>query len=365
MTDSKDRPAAVDLFCGVGGLSYGMQQAGVRIDAGIDIDPACQHPFEKNVGSLFHERDISGLDAAFVNSLFSGAPARILAGCAPCQPFSSYTGKRASRADEWELLSSFGRIAAELLPDVVTMENVPGLERRPVFGEFLSVLGEAGYQYSYSVVHCAEYGVPQARRRLVLLASRHGSIAMVPATHDRQRYVTARDIIGRCEDIGAGDTSVSDPLHKASGLSELNLERIRRSKPGGTWRDWDEDLRAECHVRASGRSFPSVYGRMRWDEPAPTITTQFHGYGSGRFGHPKQDRAISLREGALLQTFPEDYSFVPDGSAIPIAPLARLIGNAVPPRLGEAIGRSIVAHLAGVPGFSGCFLGGLAPSAAQ
>ena len=157
--------------------------------------------------------------------------------------------------------------------------------------------------------------------------------------------MTVRDAIQGLDGIEAGGASDSDPMHKSSKLSQMNLDRIRNSTPGGTWRDWDDSLRAACHSRESGRTYPSVYGRMEWDRPAPTITTQFHGFGNGRFGHPAQDRAISLREGALLQTFPKDYSFVPDGDPVCIASVARLIGNAVPVSLGEGIGRSIVAHL--------------------
>ena len=225
------------------------------------------------------------------------------------------------------------------------MENVPQLRERAVFDRFLAILDEAEYSITYAVVRCADYGVPQTRRRLVLLASRSGPIDLEPPTHGDGRYATARETIGHLEPIGAGGASTDDPLHVASGLSARNMERIQHSKPGGTWRDWNVDLRADCHLKDSGRTFPGVYGRMRWDKPAPTITTQFNGYGNGRFGHPQQDRAISLREGALLQTFPAEYSFVPDGAPVRIAQLARLIGNAVPVRLGEAIGRSIVAHL--------------------
>ena len=179
----------------------------------------------------------------------------------------------------------------------------------------------------------------------MLLASRLGDIELIPPTHTDGGFVTVRDAIQHLEGIEAGGTVSSDHLHKSSELSERNLERIRNSKPGGSWRDWDDTLRAACHAREAGRTYPSVYGRMQWEFPAPTITTQFHGFGNGRFGHPAQDRALSLREGALLQTFPEDYSFVPDGDAVLIGPVARLIGNAVPVRLGEAIGRSILGHL--------------------
>ena len=336
---------AVDLFCGAGGLSYGMQQAGIRVNAGIDIDAACTHPFESNVGATFHELDMSEVSPDFVESLFTGPSPTVLAGCVPCQPFSSYSNPSRSKRSEWELLSKFGEITTGLLPDIVTMENVPQLREREVFERFLTVLDEADYVTTHVVVRCAKYGVPQTRRRLVLLASRLGPIDLEPPTHSDGQYVTARETIEHLGPIEAGGTPGDDLLHISSGLSARNMERLRHSRPGGTWRDWSAELRADCHLKESGRTFPGVYGRMMWDEPAPTITTQFHGYGNGRFGHPEQDRAISLREGALLQTFPEEYSFVPGDSPVRIAPLARLIGNAVPVRLGEAIGRSIIAHL--------------------
>ena len=343
-------PVAVDLFCGAGGLSYGMQQAGITITGGIDIDPACRYPFEANVEAKFYEHDITELSPGFVASLFPVGHARVLAGCAPCQPFSTYTNGSSVRKRQWQPLDKFGEIVSELQPEVVTMENVPRLTRYSVFEDFLSVLRRAGYRYSHWVVRCTSYGVPQTRGRLVLLASRLSDIELVPPTRAEGEFPTVRDAIQHLNEIKAGETPTLDSLHKSSGLSERNLERIRNSRPGGTWRDWDDRLRAACHARDSGRTYPSVYGRMQWDQPAPTITTQFHGYGNGRFGHPDQDRAISLREGALLQTFPEDYSFVAEGQAVHIAPIARLIGNAVPVRLGEAIGRSIVAHLEDVNG---------------
>ena len=338
-------PVAVDLFCGAGGLSYGMQKAGIAICGGIDIDPACKHPFEANVKANFHKCDVSDLKPEFVTSLFPKGRTTVLAGCAPCQPFSTYTQGGNTPSSRWPLLDKFGDIVREVKPAIVTMENVPRLAKYPVFGRFLSVLSYGGYSCSYDIVRCADYGVPQTRVRLVLLASRLGEITLMPPTHADGQFATVEDAIRGLEEIEAGDTSDSDPLHKSSGLSETNLKRIRKSTPGGTWRDWDDALRTVCHARESGRTYSSVYGRMEWDKPSPTITTQFHGFGNGRFGHPKQDRAISLREGALLQTFPEDYSFVPESEAVRIATVGRLIGNAVPVKLGEAIGRSIMAHL--------------------
>ena len=336
---------AVDLFCGAGGLSYGMQQAGIAIAAGIDIDPACRHPFSANVQGSFHQKDVTTLTPGFVESLFTDSSIRVLAGCAPCQPFSSYTNKHIPREDEWQLLSKFGQLVSGIQPEIVTMENVPQVERRPVFQDFLAALDDSDYSYNYQVVQCTRYGVPQRRRRLVLLGSRLGSIDLIPPTYSESELPTAGATIRQLDEIRAGEVSASDPLHASSGLSERNLKRIQNSTPGGTWHDWEAELRAGCHTRPSGRTYPGVYGRMEWDKPAPTITTQFNAYGSGRFGHPEQDRGLSLREGALLQTFPGDYSFVPPGTPVRIAPLARLIGNAVPVKLGEAIGRSIVAHL--------------------
>ena len=336
-------PVAVDLFCGAGGLSYGMQRAGIHICAGIDIDPACRHPFEANVGAAFHEADAVEISPEFVGSLFPDGAPRVLAGCAPCQPFSSYN--RAQR-DGWGPLSKFGELVDHLRPDIVTMENVPGLTRYPVFEKYIWTLERAGYRHIWHrVVHCAEYGVPQTRKRLVLLASRHGDINLGPPTHRSGGFVTVRDAIRHTKQIGAGCASASDRLHRSSSLSDLNMRRVRASVPGGSWSDWRPSLRAACHTRESGRSYNNVYGRMSWDEPAPTITTEFFGFGSGRFGHPEQDRAISLREGALLQTFPPGYSFVPDGEDIYMNRIGRLIGNAVPVSLGAAIGRCIMKHV--------------------
>ena len=340
------QPVAVDLFCGAGGLSYGMKQAGIEIIAGIDIDPSCKHPFEANVKAPFHQIDVAKLQSDFVDTLFSETKHRILAGCAPCQPFSSYTNNRSAQQEEWKLLSKFGEIVADLKPEIVTMENVPRLEQHSLFDEFLDVLGGLYYKYNYYRVRCARYGVPQTRTRLVLLASKLGQIDLIPPTHSDDEIVTVQDAIQELDPLAAGDTSETDPLHRSSGLSDLNLDRIKSSRPGGSWLDWkDEELLAACHTKVTGRTYKSVYGRMQWDKPAPTITTQFYGYGNGRFGHPTQNRAISLREGALLQTFPLNYSFVPEGTVAHIAPIARLIGNAVPVQLGRAIGKSIVKHL--------------------
>ena len=344
--DKKLTPVVVDLFCGAGGLSYGMKTAGLKIAAGIDIDPACKHPFETNVGAPFFEMDVSKANAKWVASLYPEGSLKILAGCAPCQPFSSYSRRRVNGDESWVLLSKFSSLIRAIRPEVVTMENVPRLETHPKFQDFLRTLETSGYHSpDFGVVTCAKYGVPQTRRRLVLLASSISNIEMIRPTHECDEYPTVRGSIEGLENITAGQASRVDSLHVSSALSPTNLKRIRRSGQGGTWRDWPKSLRADCHKRSTGQTFSSVYGRMSWDALGPTITTQFNGFGNGRFGHPDQDRAISLREGALLQTFPNSYSFVPEGEGVQISRVARLIGNAVPVKLGEAIGSSIIEHL--------------------
>lgn len=335
--------AAVDLFCGVGGLTRGLEKAGIDVRVGVDIDPACEFPFTANNHAEFLLESVADISAAELIDAVQGAPFKLLAGCAPCQPFSTYQQKRGPSDGRWHLLEHFGRLAREIQPDLVTMENVPNLRKQCVFRYFVSELEGLGFHVSHQVVNCVDYGVPQQRQRLVLLASKLGPIELA-LPRSRQHLQTVREAIAELPPIDAGQVYDRDPLHQAADLSDLNLKRIRASKPGGSWRDWKSELIADCHKRSSGKSYPSVYGRMVWDEPAPTMTTQFYGFGNGRFGHPEQDRAISLREGAILQSFPKGYKFVPKGAPIYCKTIGRLIGNAVPVKLAEAIGKSLLAH---------------------
>lgn len=336
--------SCIDLFCGVGGLTHGFVKEGLPVAAGIDLDAACRYPYEQNNNTVFMERDVSQVSADDLVEFFGGAEVKVLAGCAPCQPFSTYSQRYdLDRNERWGLLYEFSRLAKGARPHVITMENVPSVQKHQVFGDFITELEKSGYHVWYSVVDSSHYGVPQARKRLVLLASLYGPIEMVQRTHERPK--TVRQAIGRLEPISAGGSSKDDGLHVAATLSELNLRRIRASKPGGSWRDWPKDLVAQCHREGSGRTYPSVYGRMEWDKPAPTMTTQCYGFGNGRFGHPEQDRAISLREAALLQGFPKHYKFLEKGSRIEFRTLGRMIGNAVPVGLGQAIAKSIKNHL--------------------
>jgi len=225
------------------------------------------------------------------------------------------------------------------------MENVPELDREKIFQAFVRQLEAQGYTVSHSRIFCPDYGVPQQRTRLVLLASLRGRLNLSLPTLSQENHPTVRSAISSLSPIQAGQVSRKDPLHRSSALTDINLKRIRNSRPGGCWRDWPLGLIAKCHNLESGKTYPGVYGRMEWDKPAPTITTQFFGYGNGRFGHPTQNRAISLREGAILQSFPADYIFHPQSTRVSFATLGRLIGNAVPVRLGEVIGEAILEHL--------------------
>ncbi|NEW97170.1 DNA cytosine methyltransferase [Rhodopseudomonas sp. BR0G17] len=336
--------AAVDLFCGAAGLSLGLTRSGVKVVAGIDLDPACRFPFEQNIAADFLQADISTLEAKAVDDLFGNAKIRVLAGCAPCQPFSGLTTKRRGTDERWELLLHFLRIAKETGPHVITVENVPRLSHLPLWGSFVEGLEQEGYHIAWEVLDASRYGVPQSRRRLVLLASKLGPIHLPEPTVRKLR--TVQDAIGTLPVIAAGLPNSADPLHTSRALTMRNLARIRNSQPAGTWRDWPKRMRVACHKADTGRTYPSVYGRMSWDKPSPTITTQFYGFGNGRFGHPVQDRAITLREGAILQSFPPSFKFVPDGRRINFREIGRLIGNAVPPALAEAIGQAIVRHVA-------------------
>lgn len=340
------RGSVADIFCGAGGLSHGFRLEGYKVVAGVDIDEACRHAFETNNEAPLIRKDIGDLACSEIADEFVRGEPAILVGCAPCQPFSRYSQRR--EYPRWSLLSDFSRIILEIRPDVVSMENVPRLEKfadGSVFERFVDSLKDGGYHVNWWNVFCPDYGVPQSRSRLVLLASRHGPMPELKKTHDPADYVTVRRAIGRLPKLAAGGVDPFDPLHRSCRLSSTNLRRIRASRPGGTWRDWPDPLISNCHRKASGKSYSSIYGRMSWSRVAPTVTTQFYGYGNGRFGHPEQDRALSLREGAVLQTFPQEYSFAAPEEKIHAKTLGRLIGNAVPVELGRAIARSISEHV--------------------
>lgn len=340
---------AVDLFCGAGGLTHGLMKAGIAVEAGIDVDPQCRFVYERNNPSVtFIERDVAEVDAQTVQACYRPKAIRLLAGCAPCQPFSKLTnGIQKHRS--WNLLDRFALLVEQLRPELVTMENVPELTKRGqvVFEHFCEVLRRADYYVAHEIVNCCDYRVPQARHRLVLLASQLGPL---PIPKGKARFPsqrkTVRKAIGKLPPLESGGQDPDDSLHVASLLSDLNLRRIRATPhDGGCRSEWPEELVLDCHRRKSGERYHSIYGRMWWDRPAPTMTTLCNGIGNGRFGHPEQDRAISLREAAILQSFPKWYEFWPEKQILNRKAVGRMIGNAVPPALAKALGEAILDHV--------------------
>ena len=234
----------VDLFCGTGGLSYGMKSCGLHIVSGFDIDPTCRFAYETNNEAQFNYKDIREVKGEEIKRLYAKRAIRVLAGCAPCQPFSPYAHTNKTKdPNKYDLLYEFGRLVKEVQPDIVTMENVPSIltfSLKPVFPNFVNILKEEGYNVYYQVVFCPDYGIPQTRKRLVLLASRLGAISLIARTHTPDNYKTVGDTIRDLEPIEAGGVSRTDPLHRCRSLSSTNLLRIQKTPYGGGWKDWPE-----------------------------------------------------------------------------------------------------------------------------
>lgn len=342
----------VDLFCGIGGLTHGLVLEGFDVVAGIDNDETCRYAFEKNNGSKFICKNIVDFTTDDLKKIYGDAEIKILVGCAPCQPFSTLNRNKSvykNADDNWKPLYRFMTLIKESSPHIVSMENVPDLsdeKKYPVFGEFIRTLASLGYSISYRKVDVSRYGVPQKRKRLVLLASLFGKIELVPETHNEKNLVTVKDAIKKLPPIDDGEIDQKDPFHRASKLSELNKKRIIATpKNGGSAKSWSRNLLPKCYKKESGKTFMcSVYGRMSWDKPSPTMTAHCISLGTGRYGHPHQNRAISLREAALFQSFPDYYEF-DEKDKISITRSAKHIGNAVPVILGRVIARSMESHL--------------------
>lgn len=335
---------AVDLFCGIGGLTYGLEKSKIKVIAGIDLDKSCKFAYEKNNNTEFIHKDITRITGNDIIPFYNNSDIKILVGCTPCQPFSQYQKEKSDRKKhkDWGLLYEFLRLIKEIKPDIISMENVPNLLKEEVFKDFIKGLKEEKYFITYRIQNAYDCGVPQNRNRLILLASKLGSIDFIEKGYEK---INLKKAIGNLEAITAGiKNNPKDFIHVSSKLTEINMKRIKKSIPGGTWDNWPEKLLPNCYKKESGKTYKSVYGRMDWDKPSPTLTTQFYNYGTGRYGHPEQNRAISLREGAIIQSFPLEYIFT-ENTNYKFTEIARQIGNAVPPKLGEFIGESIIKHL--------------------
>ena len=336
---------AIDLFCGAGGLTRGMLDAGVDVIGGFDIATDAQYAYEHNnirsngQSCRYFNQDVSTLTSEQISKLVGSRRNKtlLMAGCAPCQPFSAQNRNKRRQDIRRNLLLQFARLIRECKPDLVFMENVPGLPALApqVFNQFLESLKETGLKnIDYGVVNAKDYGVPQNRRRFVLLASAQSSVSIPSPLYAPDKYKTVKEAISSFPAIQAGQSNDSFPNHRCAGLSETNLLRLKFIKHNR--KELPPNLILECHK--SNTSHSDTYGRMSWNKPAPTLTTKFFSISNGRYAHPQQNRAISLREGAALQSFPDNYTFAGSMQSI-----ARQIGNAVPPLLAKHIIKTLLS----------------------
>jgi len=335
---------AVDFFCSAGGVTCGFRQAGVEVLGGIDIDQTCQKTYEKNNNAKFLPADISDLSKEDVRKAFGiwkNQRNLIFVGCSPCQYYSNIKTNKNKSQETRLLLEDFQEFVEYFRPGYIFIENVPGLDKDPKspLGKFKAFLDENKYVFAEGVLNAKYYGVPQNRRRYVLIATRLRKKIELPMPN-KENIKTVEEVIGNTivfKPIEAGHQDKTDFKHSSARLSKLNMERILSTDhDGGDRRGWPKKLQPDCYKDHDGHY--DVYGRMFWEKPAPTITTRFVSYSNGRYGHPVQNRAISLREGAALQSFPLDYKFYSDSQGT----IAKMIGNAVPPELAKQIALKIL-----------------------
>jgi DNA (cytosine-5)-methyltransferase 1 len=345
---------ALDVFCGAGGVTCGLRRAGIRVAVGVEKNEDCRLTYtQNNPSSMFLSQDVKQLSSrklfSCLRSLDRG-DFLLLAACAPCQPFSSQTKNRDQRLDR-AVLRQVERLVREIRPNFLFIENVPGLRQVPGFSAFrrlLRALKVLRYKTKYQVVDAAWYGVPQRRKRLVLTASLHGQAPWPAQSHGDEvglkPFATVRDAISKYPPLSSGEEHPLVPNHIASQLAAHNLARLCATPgDGGSRTDWPSQMVLNCHKRHDGH--PDVYGRLRWDSPAPTLTTKCTSLSNGRYGHPEQQRAISAREAAALQGFDDSYIF--HGG---LREITRQIGNAVPPMLAQTFGEEFAEQAARLDG---------------
>ncbi|MFC1985737.1 DNA cytosine methyltransferase [Chloroflexota bacterium] len=339
-----------DFFSGCGGTCQGFQDAGMVIMSAIDNDNDSQATFHHNFpNSSLHSHNIEDIaveDLQLLVNQCEGHPI-LFSVSAPCQPYTNQKTNKALNDPRLNLLDEFTRFAEHYLPDYVFLENVPGLQRitsedNP-FNRLLTMLENNGYESNYDIIRARDYGVPQRRKRLVLIASRHGVIHFPPKTHgpntEHEEYSKVVEWMSDLPSIEAGTSDSTVPNHIAAALTPINYRRIvNTSINGGGRGDWPDELKLTCHSNGY-KGHTDVYGRMSWDSTASCLTTRCTSISNGRFGHPEQNRAISAREAACLQTFPRDFVFFGG-----ITSMARQIGNAVPPLLAQRFGEAFNNH---------------------
>lgn len=343
---TRDSLVAIDLFSGGGGLTLGLKQAGFVVSAAVEYDKHASATYAANhPETILYTKDIREVSGKELLATSPTGKIDLIAACPPCQSFSSLTSKYKKKDDRDELINEFARIVREVRPGTLMMENVPGLAKKgahlfdPVIAEFENM----GYHISYKVVDVADYGIPQRRRRLVVLGSLSFEIAVPPPTHCEDsdkglpKWITVRDAIAELpKPLTLADTrAVGGPKkmewHVVRNLAPQNIARLKAITAGASRLELPKALRPACHQSDVG--FSNVYGRMSWDKPSPTITGGCTTLSKGRFGHPSALRTISVREAAMLQTFPADYIF--DTEFIDRACI--IIGNALPPTFAKTM----------------------------
>lgn len=344
--NQKPKLKAVDFFSGAGGFTYGLRKAGISVIAGIDCDGACKETYEKNnKGAKFLERDITSYVPSELEKELNMSKSdneMIFVGCAPCQYWSIINTTKEKSMKTKDLILDFQRFVDYFRPGFIIVENVPGIssKKESPMARFIEEIKSFGYNVTYGIADMSLYGIPQKRRRFTLLASRITEVFFPKPTNKRK---TVRDVIGvnnGFPKIEAGTRDKTKFLHTAAGLIKKNIERLQLTEEnGGNRSNWQnkEFYKLPCYV-SKDEKFYDTYGRMWWDRPSPTITTKFFSISNGRFAHPVENRGISLREGASLQTFPKGYEFVGES----ISSIAKMIGNAVPPKFGEIIGKQVI-----------------------
>ncbi len=333
----RNQNIAIDLFCGCGGVTEGLKQAGFTVVAAVDNDPICCNTYRANHPEVaLIEKDICKTSARSLKLLLGKRKLDLLVVCAPCQPFSSLN-KSDKPDDRIYLILQAIRFAKALKPAYLLFENVPGLTKnQSVVGTLKSELEKLGYILSKpQQVDAADYQVPQRRVRCVIIASRKGTITIPAPTTPAGNRITVRDAIGNLPDVDGVDKDKKDPLHIRRHHSDITIQRLQHiPHDGGSRSDLPDELVLPCHKKLDDEGnmthYCDVYGRMHWDDVSPTLTTGCTDVTKGRYAHPCYDRAITLREAALLQTFPVRYQFCGNAGQI-----AKQIGNAVPVNLAK------------------------------
>ena len=350
MKTANKKLKAIDFFCSGGGMSFGLQQAGINVIAGIDFDPDCKKTYETNIkGAKYILADVEKLkeeDLSKKITIKKNDDNLILVGCSPCQYWTIIRTNKNKSQKSKNLLHEFHRFVKYYNPGYVVVENVPGIlnkHKESGLDKFVKALEKQGYAVHKKIVNLNEYGIPETRKRFSLIANRVTNKEMFPKSNNS--CPTVADFVGKKNGfakISAGHKDNTDFMHTVAGLNDANIKRLKLTpKNGGTRQAWaNTNLQIDAYRKKGNVSFSDTYGRMSWDKPAPTITTKFFSISNGRFAHPDENRAISLREGATLQTFPKTYKFIGNS----ISTIARMIGNAVPPLFAKQIGKIIIKN---------------------